>query len=74
MDESKVLSYQLKQPFDEMLKTRVVSYSRISETTLELYDYIINNLDTVDKFNEDISLYLQGKKTFQHAQHLNVML
>lgn len=47
---------------------------RVSETTLELYDFIINNLDEVDKFNTEMNLYLQGKMPFQQAQYMQVML
>ncbi len=72
--DKKVLSCQLNPPFNKFVKSGVLTSSRIAETTLELYDFIINNLDTVDKFNEDVSLYLQGKKSFQQSQYMNVML
>lgn len=41
VDEEKVLNYQLKEPFDTLLKSRVVSKCRLSLTTFEhAFDFI----------------------------------
>lgn len=53
---------------------KVFNLCRIAETTIELYQFIINNIETVDRFNEEMSLYLQGKMPFQEQQYMNIML
>lgn len=46
VDEEKVLSYRLKEPFKTMLKTRVVSSGRVKATDIELYRTLVDHLVT----------------------------
>ncbi len=70
VDNEKVASYRLKPPFDAMLKTRLVTPSRVRATTIELCkplaDALITNWDYTKFDNRllDMAFLIQSQNQY----------